>query len=168
MGNTYTQIYIQTVFAVSERQSLISDSFKEDLYKYISGIVRNENQQLIAVGGMPDHIHILLGLKPDIAVSPLVREIKPASSNFVNSKGWVKGRFSWQEGFGAFSYSLIRNWAQSRDTSETNKLITRGDRSKKNTSRFCGSSTSPLMRSISSNGLKLDNGLINGSLLRSC
>jgi len=105
MGNTYTQIYIQTVFAVSERQSLISDSFKEDLYKYISGIVRNENQQLIAVGGMPDHIHILLGLKPDIAVSPLVREIKPASSNFVNSKGWVKGRFSWQEGFGAFSYS---------------------------------------------------------------
>ena len=104
MANTYTQIYVQTVFAVSERQCLISRLFKEDLCKYITGIVRNENQQLIAINGMPDHMHILIGLRPDMAISNLVKEIKSASSNFINSKRWVNGRFSWQEGFGAFSY----------------------------------------------------------------
>ena len=105
MANTFTQIYIQLVFAVNGRQCLITNQFKEELYKYIAGIVRNENQKLIAINGMPDHLHVLVGLKPDIAISDLVKEIKSSSSNFINSKGWVRGRFSWQEGFGAFSYS---------------------------------------------------------------
>lgn len=105
MANTYTQIYIQLVFAVNGRQSLISPSFKETLYKYIGGTMRNADQKLIAINGMPDHIHILVGLKPNVAISDLVKDIKIASSRFINDKKLVRGRFSWQEGFGAFSYS---------------------------------------------------------------
>jgi putative transposase len=105
MANTYTQIYIQIVFAVSARQCLIAKSFKEELYKYIAGIIKNENQKLIAINRMPDHVHILMGLKPTIALSDLVGEIKSSSSHFINDQRWIRGRFSWQEGFGAFSYS---------------------------------------------------------------
>jgi putative transposase len=104
MANTFSQIYIQTVFAVSGRLSLIHQDFKEDLYKYITGIVRNQGQKLISINGMPDHIHILIGLKPAMALADLVREIKADSSNFVNRNKWVRGKFSWQEGYGAFSY----------------------------------------------------------------
>lgn len=105
MPNTYTQIYIQVVFAVNGRQSLITSSFKEDLFKYIGGTMRNAGQKLIAINGMPDHVHILIGLKPNLALSTLVKDIKVASSRLINDKGWVRGHFSWQEGFGAFSYS---------------------------------------------------------------
>src|SRR6185503_11429082 len=104
MANTFSQIYIQTVFAVSNRQSLIRAELKEDLYKYITGIVRNQGQKLIAINGMPDHVHILIGLRPDMALADLVREIKADSTNFVNEKRLVHGRFNWQEGYGAFSY----------------------------------------------------------------
>jgi putative transposase len=102
MANTFSQIYIQTVFAVSSRQSLIQPAFREDLYKYISGIVRNQGQKLIAINGMPDHIHILIGLRPAMALADLVREIKADSTNFINKNKLVRGRFSWQEGYGAF------------------------------------------------------------------
>jgi REP-associated tyrosine transposase len=105
MANTFTQIYIQLVFAVNGRQSLISPSFKETLYKYIGGTMRNTEHKLIAINGMPDHVHILVGLKPNVAISDLVKDIKVASSRFINDKKLVRGRFSWQEGFGAFSYS---------------------------------------------------------------
>ncbi|MCH8316922.1 MAG: IS200/IS605 family transposase [Bacteroidetes bacterium] len=105
MANTFTQIYIHTVFAVQGRQNLIQKSWKDELYKYITGIVRNNNQKLLAINGMPDHIHIFLGLKPDIALSDLVRDIKSNSSSFINKKKWVMGKYHWQEGFGAFSYS---------------------------------------------------------------
>jgi len=105
MPNTFTQIYIQLVFAVNGRQSLISPSFKETLFKYIGGTMRNANQKLIAINGMPDHVHILVGLTPIVAVSDLVKDIKVASSRFINDKKLVRGRFSWQEGFGAFSSS---------------------------------------------------------------
>ncbi len=104
MANTYTQIYIHVVFSVQGRQSLIQRERKEELYKYISGIVRNKKQKLIAINGMADHVHIFLGMKPDIALSDLVRDIKNNSSKFVNEKKWIRGRFNWQEGFGAFSY----------------------------------------------------------------
>jgi len=104
MANTFSQIYIQTVFAVSERQSLIKQEFKEDLFKYISGIVTNQGQKLISINGMSDHIHILIGLKPSIALADLVRDIKADSSTHVNKNKWVRGKFSWQEGYGAFSY----------------------------------------------------------------
>lgn len=104
MANTFSQIYIQTVFAVSSRLSLIKPAFKEDLYKYMTGIVRNQGQKLIAINGMPDHVHILVGLRPAMALADLVQEIKVDSTNFINRNKWVHGRFSWQEGYGAFSY----------------------------------------------------------------
>src|SRR2546425_652069 len=104
MANTYSQIYIQVVFAVEGRQNLIQKPNKEELHKYITGVVTERGQKLLAVHCMPDHTHILIGLRASIALSDLVRDVKNASSNFVNRKRWVCGRFSWQEGFGAFSY----------------------------------------------------------------
>ena len=104
MANTYTQIYIQTVFAVSGRLSLIRNEHKEEIYKYITGIVRNDGHKLIAINGMADHVHILLGLKPDMALSDLVRDIKSNSTHFINERGFAPGKFGWQEGYGAFSY----------------------------------------------------------------
>ncbi len=102
MANTYTQIYIHVVFSVKRRQNLIRKEFKEELHKYIAGIIRNKDQKLIAINSVSDHIHVFMGLKPNVCLSDLVREIK--TSRFVNEKRWVKGRFNWQEGFGAFSY----------------------------------------------------------------
>ena len=104
MANTYTQIYIQIVFAVQGRQSLIQAERNDELQKYITGIVTNQGQKLIAINNMPDHMHILIGQKPTMALSDLVRDIKAGSSGFINERRWVAGRFSWQEGFGAFSY----------------------------------------------------------------
>ena len=104
MANTFSQIYIQTAFAVENRQSLITPDFKEDLHKYITGIVSNQRQKLISINGMPDHLHILIGLRPAMALADLVREIKADSTNFINEKKLVRGRFNWQEGYGAFSY----------------------------------------------------------------
>ena len=104
MANTYSQIYIQTVFAVEGRLSLIKPDFKEDLYKYITGIVKNQGLKLIAINGASDHIHILIGLRPAMALADLVREIKADSTNHINKEKWVHGRFNWQEGYGAFSY----------------------------------------------------------------
>jgi putative transposase len=106
MANTYSQIYVQLVFAVSGRQSLIGREWKDELYKYITGIVRNKGQKLLAINGVADHIHILLNIQPNIAFSELVRDIKANSSRWVNEKRLVRGKFQWQEGFGAFSYSL--------------------------------------------------------------
>ena len=104
MANTYSQIYIQIVFAVEARQCLIRPEHKEELHKYITGIVTERGQKLLAVHSMPDHTHLLAGLKPSMAVSDLARDLKNGSSNFVNRQGWMPGRFGWQEGFGAFSY----------------------------------------------------------------
>jgi len=108
LANTFSQIYIQTVFAVSNRQSLIKPEFKEDLYKFVSGIVRNQGQKLIAINGVADHVHILIGLRPAMALADLVQEIKADSTNFINKNRWVRGRFNWQEGYGAFSYGHSR------------------------------------------------------------
>ena len=104
MPNTYSQIYIQIVFAVKGRESVIKENFREELQKYISGIISNRNQKLFAIHCMPDHVHILVSIKPDIAISNLVRDIKANSSSFIKEKEFVK-KFSWQEGYGAFSYS---------------------------------------------------------------
>ena len=104
MANSFSQIYIQTVFAVSNRQSLIKSDFKEEIYKYITGIVKNQKQKLISINGMPDHVHILIGLRPAMALADLVQQIKTDSTNFINKRKLVHGRFSWQEGYGAFSY----------------------------------------------------------------
>ena len=104
MANTYTQIYIQIVFAVGGRLSQIRNEHKEEIHKFITGIVRNNGHKLIAINGMADHIHILLGLKPDMALSDLVRDIKSNSTNFINERRLAPGKFGWQEGYGAFSY----------------------------------------------------------------
>jgi REP element-mobilizing transposase RayT len=104
MANTFSQIYIQTVFAVSGRLSLISQDFKEELHKYITGIVKNKGQKLISINGMADHLHVLIGLRPAMALADLVRDIKADSSDWVNRKKLARGKFAWQEGYGAFSY----------------------------------------------------------------
>ena len=104
MPNTYTQIYIQAVFAVEGRQNLIRRENKDELHKYITGIVQNHRHKLIAINSMPDHLHILIGMKPSMALSDLIQEVKADSTNFINRKRWVAGRFNWQEGYGAFSY----------------------------------------------------------------
>ena len=105
MANTYSQIFIHLVFSVKGRQNLISNNWKDDLYKYICGIVKGKSQKVYAIGGMPDHIHILISIKPNLSISQLVNDIKTNSSKWINSKSLVKGQFHWQEGFGAFSYS---------------------------------------------------------------
>jgi putative transposase len=105
MANTYTQIYLHVVFAVSGRAFVIRSERKEELQKYITGIVTQRKQKLIAVNCMPDHTHILIGLKPDAAPSDLIGRIKTGSTNHINEQRWLRCRFSWQEGFGAFSVS---------------------------------------------------------------
>jgi putative transposase len=105
VANTYSQIYIHIVFAVEGRQSLIEPAHNDELQKYITGIVSGQKQKLIAINNMPDHVHMFVGLRADIALSDLVRDIKAGSSGFINRQAWVRGRFGWQEGFGAFSYS---------------------------------------------------------------
>lgn len=105
MPNTYTQLYIQIVFTVKGRQNLISEMHREELQKFITGIVSNRNQKMLAIYAMPDHIHILIGFKPNMSISDLVRDIKAGSSKFINDSKWINGKFNWQEGFGAFSYS---------------------------------------------------------------
>jgi REP element-mobilizing transposase RayT len=103
--STYSQIYIHVVFAVKGRESLINYSWEEELYKYISGIVKNKEQKMLAINGMPDHIHFLIGMKPSCCLSDLIREIKKSSNDFIREKKFCKHKFQWQEGYGAFSYS---------------------------------------------------------------
>ena len=105
MANTCTQIYVHVIFAVQGRQNLIRPGHKNELQKYMTGIVIREKQKLIAINNMPDHFHILIGLKPTMALSELVGDIKSGSSGFINDRRWAPGKFAWQEGFGAFSYS---------------------------------------------------------------
>jgi REP element-mobilizing transposase RayT len=105
MPGTFSQLYIQYVFAVKGRNNLLLPSFEEEVYKYIAGIITGKDQKPLAVNGMPDHIHILVGLKPSMRISDLIRDIKNNSTNFINEKGWLKQKFCWQEGYGAFSYS---------------------------------------------------------------
>ena len=105
MADTYTQLYIHIVFAVKGRQRLIPKQHKEALHQYITRIIANKKQTVIRINSMPDHIHILVGMTPDITVSDLVRDIKANSSKFINRNHWVVGKFEWQTGFAAFSYS---------------------------------------------------------------
>jgi REP element-mobilizing transposase RayT len=103
--SNYSQIHIQVVFAVNKRKNIISPEWEEDLYKYITGIVKSKEQKLIAINGMPDHIHLFIGMKPSCCLSELVREIKKSSTNYITENHLSRYAFNWQEGFGAFSYS---------------------------------------------------------------
>jgi REP element-mobilizing transposase RayT len=105
MSGTFSQIYIQIVFAVKGRENLIGNVWKDELHSYIAGIIKGKGQKPIIVNGMPDHIHAFIGLKPVMPLSDLVRDIKNNASNFINNHRFLKGKFCWQEGYGAFSYS---------------------------------------------------------------
>ncbi len=105
MANTYSQIYIQVVFAVQGRQNLLQKEWRADVFKYMAGIIKNKGQKPIIVNGVDDHVHTFIGLKPAMPLSDLIRDVKNNSTNFINQNHWVKGKFSWQEGYGAFSYS---------------------------------------------------------------
>lgn len=104
MAGTYSQIYIQIVFAIQGRQNLLQKEWRQEVFKYMAGIIKNKGQKPIIVNGVDDHAHVFVGLKPAMALSDLVRDIKNNSSNFINENNWVKERFNWQEGYGAFSY----------------------------------------------------------------
>lgn len=105
MAGTYSQLYIQVVFAVKHRENIIQKLWRGELHKYIYGIITNKGQKPIIVNGVGDHVHCFIGLKPSMAISDLVRDIKNNSSKFINEKKYVKGKFQWQEGYGVFSYS---------------------------------------------------------------
>lgn len=104
MADTFSQIYIQIIFAVRERKSLIHPSWEAELYKYMTGIIQNKNQKLLAINGMPDHLHIFIGMEPSCCLSDLIREVKKSSNEFINKNRFSKYKFYWQRGFGAFSY----------------------------------------------------------------
>ena len=105
MADTFTQIYIQVVFAVQNRNALIQKSWEEELYKYITGIVQKKGQKMLAINGTSNHIHFFIGMKPTCCLSDLVREVKKSSGAMVKEKRLTPYKFTWQEGFGAFSYS---------------------------------------------------------------
>jgi len=105
MPGTFSQIYIQVVFAVKGRKNLMQKEWRQELFKYMAGTIKGKNQKPIIVNGVADHVHLFIGLKPSIALSDLVRDIKNNASNFVNDQKFVTGKFKWQEGFGGFSYS---------------------------------------------------------------
>lgn len=105
MAGTHSRLYIQVVFAVKGRQNLLQKEWRDEVFKYMCGIIKNKGHKPIIVNGVSDHVHAFIGLKPVMALSDLVRDVKNNSTNFINDNQWVKGRFSWQEGYGAFSYS---------------------------------------------------------------
>lgn len=104
MANTYTQIHIQAVFAVQNRDCVIGNEWKDELYKYITGIIQNNTHKLLAINGMPDHLHIFFGMRPTQSLSELMKFVKGDSSEWINNRKFIKSKFSWQQGYGAFSY----------------------------------------------------------------
>ncbi|MHB8579325.1 MAG: IS200/IS605 family transposase [Ignavibacteriaceae bacterium] len=128
MAGTFSQLYIQIVFSVKGRENLISKHWKDDLHKYIAGIIKGKEQKPIIVNGMPDHIHSFVGVKPSMAISDLVRDIKNNSANFINDNKFVRGKFSWQEGFGVFSYShsqidAVYNYVKDQERHHKNRTF---------------------------------------------
>lgn len=105
MANTYTQMYAQVIFSPKGRENLILPSFEERIYKYISGVVKDRGQKLIAINGMPDHLHLFIGFKPSLAIADLVKDIKTSTTKFINSERFLPWRFAWQDGYGCFTYS---------------------------------------------------------------
>ncbi len=105
MADAYTQIYIHIVFVIKNRQAQISPDWEDELFKYITGIVQGKGQKMIAINGMPDHLHLPIGLTPECTLSDLVRDIKKSSNQFINKQKLTNEKFYWQAGYGAFSYS---------------------------------------------------------------
>jgi putative transposase len=105
MAGTYSQVYLQIIFAVKGRQNLLEKPWREEIFKYISGIITAKDQKSIIVNGVSDHVHIFIGLKPSLSISDIVRDVKNNSSKFINENGFCNKKFQWQEGYGVFSYS---------------------------------------------------------------
>jgi len=105
VAGTFTQIYIQAVFAVKGRSNLLQKPWREEVFKYMAGIIKNKGQKPIIVKGVADHVHLFIGLRPAMALSDLIRDVKNNTTNFINEQKWIRGRFAWQEGYGAFSYA---------------------------------------------------------------
>jgi REP element-mobilizing transposase RayT len=105
MAGTYTQIYIHAVFAVKNKLCLIQKENKNEIFKYVAGILKGKKQKPIIVNGTQNHIHLLFGLNQSSSVSEIIRDVKNNSTNYINKNKYSIGRFSWQEGYGAFSYS---------------------------------------------------------------
>jgi len=104
MPNTFSQIYLQFVFAVKGRQSLIPKQYNEEVHKYMAALVQARKAKMLAVYCMPDHIHLFAGFKPSVLISDFVKEIKVQSNGFIRERKWGTTHFSWQEGYGVFSY----------------------------------------------------------------
>ena len=105
MAGTFTQIYIQAVFAVNGRSNLLQKPWSDEVFKYMAGIIKNKGQKPIIVNGVANHVHMFVGLQPAMAISDLVRDVKNNTTNFINDRKLIRGKFSWQEGYGAFSYA---------------------------------------------------------------
>ncbi|PKP25184.1 MAG: transposase [Bacteroidetes bacterium HGW-Bacteroidetes-2] len=128
MAGSYTQVYIQIVFAVHGRVSLIRSDWEAELYKYITGIVQNRKHKMLAINGMPDHIPIFVGLNPNDSISDLVREIKKASNAFIHERKFSNYPFKWQSGYGAFSYkrsdvNMLVNYVMNQKEHHKNKTF---------------------------------------------
>lgn len=105
MPGTFSQLYVQFIFAVKGRENLLKKEWRDDVFKYISGIIKGKNQKPIIVNGVSDHVHVFVGIKPSICPADLIRDIKNNSSNFINNQKYLRSKFKWQNGYGAFSYS---------------------------------------------------------------
>ncbi len=104
-SGTYSQIYIHLVFAVKNRESFLIPAIQEEVFKFIAGTINSMEHKSLAVNGMTDHIHCLLGLHPTQSISEIAKEVKRSSSNFINQNKLLSGKFEWQTGYGGFSYS---------------------------------------------------------------
>ena len=129
MPNTYTQIYVHFVFVVHLRENLIAPEHKEELQKYMTGIVTKKEQKLIAISCMPDHTHLFVGIQPNVVLSDLARDIKNNSSRFINQQKWMNSKFRWQRGFGAFSYGhsqidRVARYIENQETHHGQKNLT--------------------------------------------
>ena len=105
MAGTFSQLYVQVVFAVKRREHLLQKPWRDEAFKYMAGIIKEKGQKPIIVNGVADHVHLFIGLKPVMALSELIRDVKNNTTNFINDKHFIKDKFSWQEGYGAFSYA---------------------------------------------------------------
>ena len=128
MPNTYTQLYIQLVFAVQNREALISENIRKEIQKYITGIANNNKHKMLAIFCMPDHAHVFVGLNPNQSISKLANDLKSNSSKWINKEKLCKFHFNWQEGYGAFSYhksmiSTIGNYINSQNIHHKNRTF---------------------------------------------
>ena len=126
-NQAFTQLYFEFIFAVKFREALIPSEYREELHKYITGICRNQDHKMHDVFAMPDHVHLLVGYNPEIAVPDFMREVKTASSKFINKKEWTRHHFNWQSGYCALSYAksdLDEVRARIRNQEELHKHVT--------------------------------------------